>query len=187
MQTYLVLFRGINVGGKNKILMAELKTCLEQQGFENVATYIASGNVILTSSKSAHETQVIIEKALPSAFTLDSKLVKVLVLTYDQLQSMVDSKPKGFAEQPDVYRSDAIFLMGITADDALSVFNPRDGVDTIWPGDGIIYSQILKSMAAKSRLTKIIGTPAYQSMTIRNWNTTTALLNLLAERQHGEL
>ncbi|MGH7238956.1 MAG: DUF1697 domain-containing protein, partial [Candidatus Saccharimonadales bacterium] len=49
----MVLIRGINVGGKNKVLMSKLKTCLEGQGFSSVSTYIASGNVIYSQRLSA--------------------------------------------------------------------------------------------------------------------------------------
>jgi uncharacterized protein (DUF1697 family) len=96
-----------------------------------------------------------------------------------QLQAIIDKKPKGFGEQPEKYHSDAIFLMGIDSAQALPAFNPREEVDQVWPGDRVIYSQRLSSERTKSRLGKIVGTPAYQSMTIRNWNTTTKLLELL--------
>jgi uncharacterized protein (DUF1697 family) len=183
MNTYLILLRGINVGGKNKIPMADLKKCLEELGFSNVSTYIASGNVILSSDKDADEIQDLIEAALPECFKLDDTLIKVLVLTHQQLKAIIDNKPEGFGEQPDTYHSDAIFLIGITAEEALPVFEPREGVDRIWPGDGVIYSQRLTAQRTKSRLGKIIGTPPYKSMTIRSWNTTTNLLRLLEERE----
>ena len=179
MNTFAVLIRGINVGGKNKIPMAELKSCLEKLGFSDVTTYIASGNVMLRSKKSAQEVKDKIEEMLPSSFKLDSKLIKVLVLAADQLQAIVDNKPNGFGEQPDKYHSDAIFLMDIDAIEAMQVFNPREGVDTIWAGDGVVYSQRLSALRTKSRLSKIMGTPAYKSMTIRTWNTTEKLLEIL--------
>jgi uncharacterized protein (DUF1697 family) len=62
------------------------------------------------------------------------------------------------------------------------VFSPKEGVDRIWPGQGVVYSQRLSAQRTKSRLNKIVGTPAYKSMTIRNWNTTTKLLSLLEAR-----
>lgn len=179
MNTYLILLRGINVGGKNKVPMSVLKKCLEELGFSNVSTYIASGNVILESDKSADEIKTRIEKALPENFNLDSELIKVLVLTHDQLQAIIDHRPKGFGEQPKKYHSDAIFLMNIDAEQAMTVFDPREGVDNVWPGDGVIYSQRLSVLRTKSRLSKIVGTSQYLSMTIRNWNTTTKLLELL--------
>jgi len=179
MNTYLILLRGINVGGKNKVSMADLKVCLTALGCSNVSTYIASGNVILGSDKSPDELKGQIETALPVSFKLDSELVKVLVLTRNQLQAIIDNKPKGFGEQPEKYHSDAILLMGIDSVQAMAAFDPREGVDTVWPGDGVIYSQRLSSERTKSRLNKAMSTPAYQSMTIRSWNTTTTLLDLL--------
>lgn len=179
MNAYLILLRGINVGGKNKILMADLKKCLEELGFSDVSTYIASGNVILKSDKSANKIQAQIEEALPKSFKLDSELIKVLVLTRKQIQTVIDNKPEGFGDEPKKYHSDAIFLMGIDVAEAMRVFDPREGVDKVWKGDGVIYSQRLSSQRTKSRLGKIVGTPAYKSMTIRSWNTTTKLLELL--------
>ena len=82
-----------------------------------------------------------------------------------------------------MYHSDAIFLMGIDADAAMEVFDPRPGVDSVWPGDGVIYSQRLSAERTKSRLSKIVGTKAYKSMTIRSWTTTMALLELLERSQ----
>lgn len=184
MNTYVILLRGINVGGKNNIRMAGLKTCLEELGFSAVSTYIASGNVILQSEKSPCEVKAQIEKALPENFKLDSELVKVLVLTRSQLQAIIDNKPAGFGEQPNVYQSDTLFLMGIDADEAMLVFDPRQGVDKIWQGDDVIYSQRLSSLRAKSRLSKIVGTPLYKSMTIRSWNTTIKLLELLKNAEN---
>lgn len=179
MKHYVVLIRGINVGGKNRISMAALRECLTKLGFTDVSTYIASGNVILGSDKSPAEIKERIEKALVDNFTLDSALIKVLVLNHKQLAAVVQNRPKGFGDQPDMYHSDAIFLIDVTADTAMPVFNPREGVDTVWQGNGVVYSQRLSAQRTKSRLAKIVGTPVYQSMTIRNWNTTVTLLKLL--------
>ncbi|KAB2834855.1 MAG: DUF1697 domain-containing protein [Candidatus Brocadia sp.] len=179
MKIYIILVRGINVGGKNKVPMADLRKCLEELGFSDVSTYIASGNVILKSDKHADEIKAQIEEALPKNFKLDNELIKVLVLTRKQFQAVIDNKPEGFGEQPEKYHSDVIFLMGITSEEALPVFAPREGVDRIWPGEGVIYSQRLSVQRTKSRLNKIMATPVYKSMTIRNWNTTIALLKLL--------
>lgn len=182
MNTYIVLVRGINVGGKNMLPMAGLRTCLEELGFSQVTTYIASGNVILGSDRNPSAVQKIIEDALPKSFKLDSELIKVLVLTPRELQAVVDNKPQGFGDQPDKYHYDAVFLMDINLSDALAVFDPRMGVDRIWPGTGVIYSERLSAERTRSRLSKIIGTQVYKSMTIRNWNTVTKLLALAVAR-----
>jgi uncharacterized protein (DUF1697 family) len=183
MNTYLILLRGINVGGKNKISMADLKKCLETLGFTKVVTYIASGNVIVDSTKSSEKVKAEVETALIKNFKLDSQLIKVLVLTRKQLQAVIDHKPKAFGEQPAKYYSDAIFLIDIDADQAMTVFTPREGVDEVWSGKGVIYSQRLGAERTKSRLGRIVGTPAYKSMTIRSWNTTTKLLKIMTERE----
>jgi uncharacterized protein (DUF1697 family) len=182
MNTYVILLRGINVGGKNILPMADLKSRLEELGFANVSTYIASGNVMLTSDKPGDEIKARIEAALTKSFKLDSEFIKVLVLSRKQLQAVIDKKPEGFGDQPEKYHSDAIFLMDIDAAQAMPIFDPREGVDKVWPGKGVIYSQRLSAKRTRSRLSKIMGTPIYQSMTIRSWNTTTKLLKMLEEK-----
>jgi uncharacterized protein (DUF1697 family) len=178
MKTYVVLLRGINVGGKNKIPMADLKKYLEEQDFEDVMTYIQSGNVLLRSDLDAKALGDKIEAMLSQKFKSDSANIKALALTGSRLQAVFDKKPKGFGDQPAKYHSDVVFLMGIDTADAMAVFRPRDGVDAIWPGDGVIYSQRLSALRTKSRLNAIVGTPPYRLMTIRNWNTTLKLLEL---------
>jgi uncharacterized protein (DUF1697 family) len=185
MNTYVILLRGINVGGRNTVPMAGLKRCLEDLGFAHVSTYIASGNVILASDNPAEEIRARIEAALTRSFKLHSELIRVLVLSRSQLQAVIDHKPRGFGEQPEKYHSDAIFLMGIDATQAMPVFSPREGVDMVWPGDGLIYSQRLSAERTKSRLSKVMASPLYKSMTIRSWGTTIALLDMLKRSDAG--
>jgi len=178
MNQYVALLRGINVGGKNLIKMSSLRECLLALGYANVTTYIASGNVLLESAKKADAVAAEIETTLPVKFRLHSELVRVLILSGKQLQAVIDNRPPGFGDEPDKYHSDAIFVMGIKAAEAMKVFAPREGVDKVWPGKGVIYSQRLSAQRTKSRLNKIVGTPVYSSMTIRNWATTTKLAEL---------
>lgn len=186
MTSYVVFLRGINVGGKNKVPMVDLRKCLEDLGFTDVSTYIASGNVFLRSSKRPAEIATLIERALPQTFGLDSELIKVLVLSRKQLEAIVDKKPKGFGDQADKYHSDAIFLIGVAAKDVMPVFSPREGVDEVWPGDGVVYAQRLSAERTKSRLNKMMASPLYASMTIRNWNTTLKSLELLKQMDESK-
>ena len=55
----------------------------------------------------------------------------------------------------------------------------RPGVDRVFSGDGVLYFSRLISKAAQSQLSRVVGTPAYQNMTIRNWNTTVKLFDLM--------
>ena len=179
MHPYLVLLRGINVGGRNKISMKSLREELEDLGYGQVSTYIASGNVLLSAPGSPEQVGSEIEAALVEKFDLDDELIKVLVLSPEQLQGVIDHKPEGFGEQPDTYHSDAIFLMGIDAETALTAFRPREGVDVVWPGDGVIYSRRLSAERTRSRLGSIVASPLYKSMTIRSWSTTMNLWDRL--------
>lgn len=180
MGRYVVLLRGINVGGLNPVSMAALQSCIEELGCTAVATLLASGNVVLQSTKSAATLSAEIEAALPSKFKLDTASIRVLVLSAAQFLAMIDDRPRGFGDEADKYHSDAIFLMGIKPADALLAFDPRDGVDTVWAGKGIIYHQRLSARRTKTRLNKMMGTPAYKSMTIRSWQTVQKLAGMLA-------
>lgn len=177
--TYLVLLRAVNVGGKNRLPMAALREHLDTLGFSNIRTYIASGNVVLESDRRPKWIREQIERALEHAFDLDDDLVKALVLSREQLEAVIDDRPRGFGDEPAKYHSDAVFLIDLDADEAMQLFSPRDGVDRVWPGTGVIYSQRLSALRTKSRLNRIVGTPAYRSMTIRSWQTTLALLDLM--------
>ena len=187
LTTYLVLLRGINVGGKNKVPMAELKVLLTELGFKDVTTYIQSGNAILRSELTAGTIATRIEEALPKHFTLDTELIRVLVLSRAALEAVVRDRPQGFGDQPDTYHSDAIFLMGIDAAEATPAFSPKEGVDRVWPGDGVVYSQRLSAQRTKSRLNRVIGSPVYKSMTIRSWQTTLALVDLVRAVDQAEV
>ena len=71
--TYLALLRGINVGGNNVIRMADLKRCFEGCGFENVATFIQSGNVVFSADDGeVKEVTSRIESLLSRRFSYDS-------------------------------------------------------------------------------------------------------------------
>ncbi|MGH2711749.1 MAG: DUF1697 domain-containing protein [Actinomycetota bacterium] len=109
MGRYVALLRGINVGGKNLIKMADLKASFEEGGFENVATYIASGNVIFESSeRSAATLTKKIETLLSARFKKYE--ANVVVRSKSQMRSILEKAPKGFGAQPARFRSDVLFL-----------------------------------------------------------------------------
>lgn len=184
-QDFLILLRGINVGGKNKVPTARLKTLLEEMGLERVTTYLQSGNVIARSDLAAATLAGKLETALTATFKLDSELIKVLVLSRKQLKAVFNDRPKGFGDAPEAYHSDAIFLMGITMKEAMTAFSPKEGVDTIWPGKGVIYSQRLSAMRTKTRLNRMMASPLYLSMTIRSWGTMQKLEEMMSADEAG--
>ncbi len=186
LTTYLVLFRGINVGGKNKVPMAELKALLSELGYQDVRTYIQSGNAVVRSNETAETIARRIEEALPTRFKLGTELIRVLALSRAELEAVIAGRPNGFGDQPGTYHSDAIFLMGVDTAGAMRAFSPREGVDVVWPGDGVVYSQRLSTQRTKSRLNRIMSSPVYKSMTIRSWQTTIALMDLVKAVDDGE-
>jgi uncharacterized protein (DUF1697 family) len=183
MKTYVILMRGINVGGKNKVPMAELKRYLEELGFESVVTYIQSGNVVLRSDLSAKALSAKIEDMLPKRFKLNSSMIRVVALEYKTFKRIVMQAPKEFGKDNTRYRDNVIFLMNLRPTKAMEQIETRQGVDEVWQGDKAIYYRNSIPNASKSRLSKITQQPIYQSITIRNWNTTTKLLKLLEEHK----
>jgi len=71
--------------------------------------------------------------------------------------------------------------MGVDIADAMSAFSPREGVDEVWPGDGVIYSQRLSAERTKSRLNRVMASHLYKSMTIRSWSRTVKLWEMTNE------
>ena len=178
MAGYVALLRGINVGGANPIRMADLRTCFEQHGFERVATYIQSGNVVFEApSTSAAELAERLEQIISAAFPYEASVV---VRSREQMRTIVRGAPEGFGTQPDQYRYDVIFLKPpLSARAAIASVSTRPEVDEAHPGRGVLYFSRLASRAGQSRLSSIVGSPIYRSITIRNWNTTTRLLAML--------
>ena len=186
MNTYVILMRGINVGGKNKIPMKSLKPCLEELGFERVVTLIQSGNVILRSSLDAEATAKRIETALPETFKLDSSVVRVLALDHETFATVVRQAPDEFGQDDATFRYYVLFMMGVSPGEAMEDIEVRQGIDAAWQGDAAIYYRLpslANPNATRSYLSKLTQKPVYQSITMRNWRTTTKLLELLEE--HG--
>ena len=104
----------------------------------------------------------------------------VVLRSDTQMKQVVARAPKGFGTQPDKYRYDAIFLKApLTAAAAIKDVPLAPGVDAASAGAGVLYFSRLIAQATRSRLGKVAAMPIYKSMTIRNWNTTTALARLV--------
>jgi uncharacterized protein (DUF1697 family) len=104
----------------------------------------------------------------------------VVVRSRKQMRAIVEKAPTGFGRQPATYRYDVIFLKEpLTARAAMGSIDTKPGVDEAYPGTGVLYFSRLIARATQSRLSKIVSSPIYPSVTIRNWNTTTKLLELM--------
>jgi uncharacterized protein (DUF1697 family) len=175
---YVALLRGINVGGRNLIKMTALKACFEEHGFQAVATFIQSGNVLF-DSPAPGTAQLVrqIERMLTATFNYPASIV---LRSRRQMRAIVERAPLGFGSQPASYRYDVIFLKEpLPAPVAMKSVLTREGVDRAYAGTGVLYFSRLISKAPQSQLGRIISLPIYQRMTIRNWNTTTKLLRLM--------
>lgn len=158
--------------------MPALKAAFEDDGFDNVSTYIQSGNVLFDApdADSAKLTKRI-EKMLAEAFDY---IPTVVVRSRRQMRATVDRAPKGFGSQQAKYLYDAVFLKEpLTAKAAIKQLSLNPGVDEAWAGTGVLYMSRLKARATSNRLNRIASLPIYANMTIRNWNTTTKLITLM--------
>ena len=175
--TCIALLRGVNVGGKNIIKMDMLKQCFEDMGFSDVKTYIQSGNVIFrTIDIDKRKLIETIEIQLLKTFSIETTTV---VLTSDELMEVVEKAPENFGLEPEKYRYDVWFLLlPVTAKEIMSNVRLREGVDFLQAGENAIYISRLISESSRSYLTRVIQTPVYKKITIRNWNTTRKLLEM---------
>lgn len=94
MTKYVALLRGINVGGHNKLKMAELRDALQPLGLQNIRTYIQSGNILFESSESEALLQQQIQETIQTTFTITST---VIIRTAEEFRSIVNNCP--FSEQ----------------------------------------------------------------------------------------
>jgi uncharacterized protein (DUF1697 family) len=163
--------------------MAELRAALEGIGLQNVRTYIQSGNVVINAPKAmarAATLETRIEAALEARFGFP---IATDVRADADMRAVVADAPEGFGVSPSTHLCDVVFLKpDLTVSQAMDVVTTREGVDRAWPGSGVVYFERLAERRTESRLSRIMGTPAYGSMTIRNWNTTTRLVAMLDDR-----
>src|SRR3954449_4259754 len=102
MARLIALLRGINVGGHKKVPMARLREVLEGAGFEDVRTYVQSGNVVLTApARRAPKVGREIEQAIEDAFGFD---VAVVMRTRDEIAALVEDDPLGDVADNPTYR-----------------------------------------------------------------------------------
>ena len=109
MERFIALLRGINISGKNKIAMSELKTNFVELGYTEVSTYLNSGNVIFTSdSEDEASLSNEIMGMIKNKFNLD---IPVFVISQKELAEILSNAPDWWGtDQKEIY-DNLIFLM----------------------------------------------------------------------------
>ncbi|MBV8528211.1 MAG: DUF1697 domain-containing protein [Candidatus Dormibacteraeota bacterium] len=175
---YVALLRGVNVGGKGIVSMAALAETFRGLGFEDVRTYLNSGNVIF----SARPTPVAqLGATIEPAIERDTGLpVSVLVLDDAAVRSVVQALPTSWVTDATV-RTDVLFLWPDVDDPGVLERIPRNPeVDDVRYTPGALLWRIDRVNAGRSRETRLVGSALYKRMTIRNANTARTLHKLLS-------
>ena len=169
MTAFVALLRAVNVGGTGKLAMSDLKALCETAGFQDVGTYIASGNVVFASKLSEAKVKAELETRLA---VLAGKPVDVMVRTAAQMAAVRDANP--FPEAPGKQVM-AIFLDDPapkdTADKATGLAHERISL-----GVREIYVDYVGGMGASK-----LRIPAARAGTARNMNTVAKLAEMAAE------
>lgn len=177
---YVALLRGINVGGTNTVPMAELKRVFEAAGLARVRTYINSGNVIFEAPDAEDRAALTtrLRDAIRERFGFD---VPVLLRSRDELRAVIDALPAEWANN-DAMKCDVVFLWdGLTADDILAEVPPRADIDTAVPAPGALIWKVDRANATRNGLLRLLATPLYKQVTVRNCNTARKLLALMED------
>lgn len=175
---YIALLRGINVGGNSLIKMAALKACLARDGLEDVKTYIASGNIIFSSTEADQEELAAkINKSIKAEFGLD---VSVLVLSEVQYEKIVKDIPEDFGSKEEWRYNVWFLLLPYDMDQVLKDIGEfRADIESLTVGEGVLYQSVFMEKYGRTTTSKLASQPIYKKMTIRNLNTTRKLLDLL--------
>src|ERR1043165_8887511 len=163
---YVGLLRGINVGGKTLVKMAELKACVEALGCDDVSTYIASGNVLFTSRRrdvAALEAEI--EGAIETRFGLP---VKVVVLDRAAYARIVKAIPPSWVGDESLRANVAFVRRGTDAGAVVRELRPDAEVEQVKAVDGAILWATKRDQLGRSVMRKLIGGAAYKELTVRN-------------------
>ena len=168
MARLVALLRGINLGSKRRVAMADLRALLEELGYEDVRTVLASGNAIFTGPKAKAREKL--EQALQERFDME---IDVVVKTMDEIQAILDADPfKDEVENPTRYF--VVFLD--RAPDTTPLDDEDFSPDVFKAGKHELYVHCPDGMQ-NSRLMKALSKPGLAgTATVRNWATVNKLL-----------
>ncbi|WP_396169346.1 DUF1697 domain-containing protein [Flavobacterium sp.] len=181
MITHLALLRGINVSGHNMIKMEALKTTLEAVGFQNVETYIQSGNVFVdTEEENAAAVGFKIKQEIFKAFGHE---VPVVVICKTDLEACLKNNPFFKEAAADTKKLYVAFVSSTLRSDSINDLK----MSQVKPDEASIDSNRIYIKyavgAGKTRFDqKYIEKKLNVTATIRNWNTVTQLLKMYEDK-----
>jgi uncharacterized protein (DUF1697 family) len=173
MKTYIAFLRGINVSGQKKIKMADLRASLGKVGFENVQTYIQSGNVLVDSEETITSISEMIRRVILKDFGFD---VPVLVTHKENMERIIKEYPFRKAEEKNQY----FVLLHDKADKALlDDFNKLEfSTEDFLISEDCVYLNC-KQGAGKAKLSNnLIERKLKVTATTRNLRTMRKMLEL---------
>jgi len=168
MPVYIALLRAINVGGTGALPMAELKAICEGLGFEDVKTYIQSGNVVFRSGDSEKAVGEKLDDALSKKL---GKKPGVMIRSHEEMQEIAENAPFPEAKPSFVL---VHFLAEAAPKDALETMSAPDGEEAVVSGREIYVHYPIGSGKSKLKL------PALRAGTSRNINTVRKLVEMAA-------
>jgi uncharacterized protein (DUF1697 family) len=191
MATHVALLRGINVGGKNKVAMADLREVVADLGHADVSTYIQSGNVLFSPDPGDADTSALaatLAAAIADRLGVSSPVV---VLSRDELAAAIAANP--FPAEPDPKRVHAVLLSGAPAaeaagkiDGALERSTAKGARDELAIIGRTLYLHTpdgFGNSELAAAVLRILASPrAGVTGTARNWATTLKLLDLCGDR-----
>lgn len=178
---YVVLLRGVNVGGNHRVPKEEFKQVLEGLGYRDVVIYINSGNAVFTSDGVPRVRDV--QGALEKHFGFD---IPTLLLSGEKIQAIAEAIPSSWTNDPPKpdksgQKSDVLYLFSeIDTPDVLEKLGYKPDVETMIYVEGAVLANVTRLNQAKGSLQKMIGTPFYRKVTVRNIATAKKLAQLVS-------
>ena len=172
MKKYLALLRGINISGKNKVPMAELKKDVEALGFTEVKTYLNSGNVSFESSeRDTAKLREMIERMLQVQFGLT---IPVFVILQEDLMDILCHAPDWWGTEDKEIYDNLIFIMppATFADVCREIGEAKEGLERIQNYREAIYWSFRRKDYQKTNWwPKTASASIGSKLTIRTANT----------------
>lgn len=181
MTRYIALLRGVNVGGNNKIAMRELKAAAQRQGFENVVTYINSGNILFDSDLDEATVKSACEELIKAEFGLN---ILVGVIAAAELTDAMNHAPDWWGSIPNSTHNAIFVILPMTATEVCALVGETkpEYEKTAYYGKVIFWSAPLATYS-RTRWSKIVqNKAAYNAVTIRNANTAKKLAELVKSK-----